>query len=78
MSKLADMTLAQIEEALDAGRLEANVHSIKWWKLRRNGRTQRWKTRPHAFRIPVKAGIRSTGQITHLNYKEDAMYRVID
>jgi hypothetical protein len=31
---------------------------------RRNGQTQTWKTRPTAWRIPVKYGLRAYGQIT--------------
>lgn len=37
----------------------------KIYEWRRNGATQTWKTRPGDFRIPVKYGYRSTGQITH-------------
>jgi hypothetical protein len=39
----------------------------RWWKCRRNGRTQLWKTRPDDFRIPVKTGFRACGQITPAN-----------
>jgi len=35
---------------------------LRW---RRNGRTQLWKTRPDAFRIPVKFGLRDYGYITN-------------
>jgi len=31
---------------------------------RRNGKTQTWKTRPGAYRIPVKFGLYSYSQIT--------------
>ena len=37
-------------------------HPIVW---RRNGVTQTWKTRPDHFRVPVKYGIKYTGQLTH-------------
>jgi hypothetical protein len=36
-------------------------------RWRRNGRTQRWKTRPGEFRIPVKFGLRTYGAITDFN-----------
>lgn len=36
------------------------VHCEVW---RRNGATQTWKTRPTEYRIPVKYGIRSYGQL---------------
>jgi hypothetical protein len=40
----------------------------KIYTWRRNGATQTWKTRPAHFRIPVKYGLRSYGQI----YDHDA------
>ena len=34
-------------------------------RVRRNGKTQTWKTRPGEFRIPVKHGMYDYGDITH-------------
>lgn len=34
---------------------------------RRNGQTQTWKTRPGAFRIPVKFGMYQSGEINETN-----------
>lgn len=53
-----------LEAALDAGKLEIDMGRGRWWKVRRNGKTQEWKTRPDDYRIPVKAGLRHTGQLT--------------
>jgi hypothetical protein len=61
------MTRAEIETALDQGRLEILVGPDRWWRVRRNGRTQTWKTRPGEFRIPIKAGLRVYAAITDLN-----------
>ena len=36
----------------------------KVYRWRRNGATQTWKRQPERFRIPVKYGLRSYGQIT--------------
>jgi hypothetical protein len=58
------MTLYSIEQALAQGYLWARVGN-RYWKLRRTGRTQTWKTRPTHFRIPVKAGLNKTGALTH-------------
>lgn len=58
------MTRQEIESALSEGKLWARMGNGNLWLLRRNGKTQTWKTRPDDFRIPVKAGLRSTGQIT--------------
>jgi hypothetical protein len=44
------------------GGTTANV--VRW---RRNGSTQAWKTRPKDFRIPVKYGMRSYGDINQNN-----------
>jgi hypothetical protein len=35
-------------------------HILRW---RRNGKTQIWKTRPNAFRVPVKRGLKEYAQI---------------
>lgn len=42
---------------------DADAKRIERW--RRNGKTQRWKTRPGEFRIPVKFGLRDYADITH-------------
>jgi hypothetical protein len=65
------MTLSQIEQALETNRVWARMQNGRLWVCRRNGRTQTWKTRPNEFRIPVKAGLRATGQLTHYNYSTD-------
>lgn len=62
------MTREQIELALDSGHLWAAMRNGRYWKLRRNGATQRWKTRPAEYRIPVKAGLKSYGNVTHTSY----------
>ena len=38
--------------------------TVKQGIWRRNGKTQLWKTRPDAFRVPVKHGLYSYGEIT--------------
>ena len=58
-------TLAEIEEALDGGFMQVLMANGNYWRLRRNGKTQLWRTRPGHFRIPVKFGIRGYGELTH-------------
>lgn len=58
-------TLAQIETALDAGLIETQMANGNWWRVRRNGQTKTWKTRPTEFSIPVKIGFNRYGAITH-------------
>ena len=62
--KPGKMSLQEIERDLDAGLLRAKSNG---WRLRRNGKTQTWKTRPGHFRIPVKLGFRGYAEITHYN-----------
>lgn len=61
------MTLKEIEAALDSGRLFTKMANGRTWKARRNGATKTWKTRPGEFRIPVKAGFRTSGYVEHNN-----------
>ena len=58
-------TLAEIELALANHNLFALMNHGNYWRLRRNGRTKLWKTRPMDFCIPFKAGMNAYGQITH-------------
>ncbi len=60
-------TRETIEKALDAGRLEVKMNSGRWWRMRRNGMTKIWKTRPSEFRIPVMMGLREFGYINQDN-----------
>ena len=52
-------SLPEIEAALDSGRIFAKMSNGNLWRVRRNGKTKRWKTRPEEFRIPIKAGLKS-------------------
>lgn len=40
------------------------------YRIRRNGRTQTWKTRPDEFKMPYKWGLYGHGYITHDNASE--------
>lgn len=52
------------QDAMTADRFHENHEPAgKIFEWRRNGATQTWKTRPGEFRIPVKYGLRSYGQI---------------
>ncbi len=59
------MDLETIEAALKAGNLWAQMSNGRYWRVRRNGKTQTWKTRPGNFRVPIKAGLRSYGEVSH-------------
>jgi hypothetical protein len=64
------MDRATVEKLLDDGRLMVRMRNGNSWKVRRNGKTQTWKTRPAQFRIPAKAGLRTTFQITDVDLLE--------
>lgn len=42
--------------------------TVRSW--RRNGATQTWKTRPGEFRVPIKWGLKTYGQLWHYNASE--------
>jgi hypothetical protein len=52
------ITPQNIDQSLDAGRLEIKMRNGNWWTLRRNGATKRWKTDPERVYVGVKAGLR--------------------
>lgn len=64
---LAGLSRADIDSFVDAGSVEVEMASGKWWQVRRNGATQTWKSNPGNFRIPVKAGFRTCTAITQTN-----------
>ena len=59
------ITLKEIEEALDKHHLSIKMKNGNYWRVRRNGRTKLWVTRPTHFRIPIKFGLKYCEVITH-------------
>lgn len=83
MTTASRPTLAQIEQALDQGRLfclmsgRHDLHTAtRYWRCRRNGKTRLWKTRPDNFLIPVKAGFRATGAITQEHLFDGSDFKI--
>jgi hypothetical protein len=62
------ITRANIDALLDAGRLEVEMTGGRWWRIRRNGATRRWKRDASRIYIPFKAGFRTTGAITESDF----------
>jgi hypothetical protein len=60
---VADLT--DLERALSHGCLWVRLNNGRYWKLRRNGATKRWKRNAERFRIPVKAGLYVFTEITN-------------
>jgi len=67
VKELAALTVPQyitrenVDELLDKGMIEVHMNSGKWWRVRRNGRTQKWKRDPSRIRIPFKFGLKGCG-----------------
>jgi hypothetical protein len=64
------MKLTEVEKYLDGGCVWVRVksrlgHQTIFWKCRRSGKTKLWKTRPDHFRIPIKAGMYESFELTH-------------
>lgn len=61
------LTRANVEAYLDKGELCAQMGNGRWWRIRRNGKTQTWKRDATRFRIPIKAGLKAYGDISDDN-----------
>lgn len=65
------MTREQFEAALDGGTLETRIlqrGGPRWYRVRRNGRTQTWKRSPSRFEIPIKFRYRDTMRVTNAHF----------
>lgn len=74
------MERSEIESALDSHKLSVRMHNGNYWQVRRNGKTQTWKRRPNDFRIPIKAGFNSFGEITEssdIGYEKHQKYAFV-
>lgn len=58
-----------VEEFLDQGLLYVGMNNGRWWQLRRNGVTKRWKRDKDRISIPVKAGLKTCVRITETDFK---------
>lgn len=65
-----DITRDNIDMLLDHRCIATAMSHGKWWCIRRNGETQKWKRDPMRIRIPFKAGLRVYGAITECDFIE--------
>lgn len=65
------ITRHNVEQLLDSGQIEVLMKNDNWWKIRRNGKTQKWKNDPERIRIPVKMGLYGHESITEDDFKAD-------
>ena len=59
------MTYNEIEIALSEGKVSVLMSNGNYWRVRKNGQTKLWKTRPQDFYIPIKFGLKGYGKITN-------------
>jgi len=62
------ITRENVEKYLDGGVLYVAVNNSKWWVIRRNGKTQRWKRDPSKLRIPFKFGFNGYSAISDSDF----------
>lgn len=57
------ITYDNIDRLLDQGRLQVAMQNGRWWDIRRNGATRRWKRDAIRIYIPYKYGLKFYGVI---------------
>ena len=62
------VTRANIDKLLDARQIECAMNSGKWWSIRRNGATRRWKRDTSRIYVPFKYGMYGYGNITEADF----------
>lgn len=65
LNQLLDKGLIEIRMARDL-----SDGSPRYWKIRRNGKTQTWKRDANRVRIPFKYGMYGYGAITEADFVE--------
>jgi hypothetical protein len=73
------ITRANIDSLLDRGQIEVAMSNGRWWRIRRNGATRRWKRDATRIYIPFKAGMYTYGNIDEHDFVNgvlDSNYRI--
>ena len=65
------ITRETIDQLLDQGQIEIAMASGKWWRIRRNGATRRWKRDASRIHVPIKYGFKFCGAITETDFLAD-------
>ena len=69
MTTVKWITRANVDALLDARAIQVLMTNGRWWTVRRNGATKRWKRDPARIRIPIKAGLYVYGAITESDFR---------
>lgn len=59
-----------LEAELSGRRVYVEMSHGRYWQVRRNGATKRWKKTPNRFAIPVKAGMKIYATICDDNLRD--------
>lgn len=70
IEEITNINQWNVEYFLDRGMLEVEMRNGRWWTIRRNGATKKWKTDPKRMRIPIKAGLRACAYLGGANGDE--------
>jgi hypothetical protein len=62
------ITLETIDFWIDRGLIQTKMANGRWWNIRRNGATKRWRRDPNRIRIPYKYGLRGYHAITETDF----------
>lgn len=64
------ITRDNIDQLLDAHKIEICAPNAngRWYTIRRNGQTRRWKRDPERISVPCKVGFRDCFRIEHGNF----------
>lgn len=62
------ITRDNIDSLLDNRGIQAHMSNGRWWVIRRNGVTRRWKRNAKRIAIPYKAGMYTYGLITEKDF----------
>ena len=62
------ITKQKVEELLDAGELYVAISNGRWWQIRRNGATKKWKRDANRIYIPFKYGLKGCGHLTETDF----------
>ncbi len=62
------VTRANVDALLDGGCLQAAMTGGRWWTIRRNGATRKWKRDARRIAIPHKMGMYGYGTITENDF----------
>jgi excisionase family DNA binding protein len=63
-----NITRDTVDMLLDAGSIEVAMSNGRWWRIRRNGATRRWKRDATRIYIPYKAGMYTYGNINEHDF----------